>query len=299
MSVVPFTEQDLHDLYTWVDQIPLSRPKKSISRDFADGCCVAEIMKFFFPKLVDVHNYVPSMSRGKKLDNWNTLNARVFRKLYFEVPAEEVEDIIAAVPGAIERFLRALRIKLTEINERRDSVGASVGRARSAESEEAPEREEEERGGAYFDSKHAYPAATSLTVACARSAGARLSKEPPGSRAPAQPAARLSAPSASAARGASATGDDGKTEKAARRELRGGRASTPASSSPRQTGSKSGSAELVPVEEFTELLAEKDRTIAELRETVAILSEKTAKLEELVCAKDEKLSQYRIKFGRL
>lgn len=36
----------LQDLYTWVDQIPLSRPKRSISRDFSDGglvqrCCCA------------------------------------------------------------------------------------------------------------------------------------------------------------------------------------------------------------------------------------------------------------------
>jgi len=27
----------LEDLYAWVDQIPLSRPKKNIHRDFSDG----------------------------------------------------------------------------------------------------------------------------------------------------------------------------------------------------------------------------------------------------------------------
>jgi len=27
----------LQELYTWVDQIPLSRPKKNLNRDFADG----------------------------------------------------------------------------------------------------------------------------------------------------------------------------------------------------------------------------------------------------------------------
>ncbi len=30
-------EEDLEDLYNWVDDIPLSRPKKNIARDFADG----------------------------------------------------------------------------------------------------------------------------------------------------------------------------------------------------------------------------------------------------------------------
>ena len=31
------TEADLQDLYTWIDEIPLSRPKKNITRDFSDG----------------------------------------------------------------------------------------------------------------------------------------------------------------------------------------------------------------------------------------------------------------------
>ena len=30
-------ETQLEDLYSWVDTIPLSRPKKNIARDFSDG----------------------------------------------------------------------------------------------------------------------------------------------------------------------------------------------------------------------------------------------------------------------
>ena len=30
-------EELLEDLYHWVDEIPLSRPKKDIRRDFSDG----------------------------------------------------------------------------------------------------------------------------------------------------------------------------------------------------------------------------------------------------------------------
>lgn len=30
-------ETDLQELYSWIDEIPLSRPKKNISRDFCDG----------------------------------------------------------------------------------------------------------------------------------------------------------------------------------------------------------------------------------------------------------------------
>ena len=30
-------EEELQRIYTWVDDIPLSRPKKNITRDFSDG----------------------------------------------------------------------------------------------------------------------------------------------------------------------------------------------------------------------------------------------------------------------
>ena len=31
------SDQELKPLYQWVDAIPLSRPKRNIARDFADG----------------------------------------------------------------------------------------------------------------------------------------------------------------------------------------------------------------------------------------------------------------------
>lgn len=30
-------EDALDQLYAWIDEVPLSRPKKNIARDFADG----------------------------------------------------------------------------------------------------------------------------------------------------------------------------------------------------------------------------------------------------------------------
>lgn len=30
-------EEELADLYAWIDQVPLSRPKRNMARDFADG----------------------------------------------------------------------------------------------------------------------------------------------------------------------------------------------------------------------------------------------------------------------
>lgn len=37
MALPDCTEEELQALYEWVDSVPLSRPKKSITRDFADG----------------------------------------------------------------------------------------------------------------------------------------------------------------------------------------------------------------------------------------------------------------------
>ena len=106
MTTVPLSEDDLRSLYLWVDDIPLTRPKRNIARDFADGCCVAEIVKHFFPAHVDLHNFTPGSSMRQKTDNWETLNHKVFRKLHFEVSNEEIKEIVAAAPGAIERFLK-------------------------------------------------------------------------------------------------------------------------------------------------------------------------------------------------
>lgn len=38
-------ESELQELYTWVDAIPLSRPKRNIARDFSDGVLLAEVRR--------------------------------------------------------------------------------------------------------------------------------------------------------------------------------------------------------------------------------------------------------------
>ena len=57
MMLPDVTEDELIELYSWLDTIPFSRAKKSIARDFADGVCVAEIIHHYFPRLVQLHNY--------------------------------------------------------------------------------------------------------------------------------------------------------------------------------------------------------------------------------------------------
>ncbi|XP_044070639.1 sperm flagellar protein 1 [Siniperca chuatsi] len=105
-------EEELQDFYAWIDKIPLSRPKRHITRDFSDGVMAAEVVKYFFPKLVDLHNYIPANCTQHKLSNWNLLNRKVFSKLNFHVPEETVKRIVLSTAGVIEPVLSALREKI-------------------------------------------------------------------------------------------------------------------------------------------------------------------------------------------
>ena len=64
----------LSQLYRWIDTIPLDRPKKNIARDFSDGVLMSQVVHYFFPKMVELHNYSASNSIDQKNYNWKTLN---------------------------------------------------------------------------------------------------------------------------------------------------------------------------------------------------------------------------------
>ena len=103
---VVLDDEELQRIYTWVDEIPLSRPKRNITRDFSDGgeppsqryalgertklinkalmltlppssVLLAEVTRHYFPKLVEMHNYSSANSARQKMYNWATLNQKV------------------------------------------------------------------------------------------------------------------------------------------------------------------------------------------------------------------------------
>ena len=37
---------ELQELYTWIDEVPLSRPKRNITRDFGDGGKTVQLERF-------------------------------------------------------------------------------------------------------------------------------------------------------------------------------------------------------------------------------------------------------------
>ena len=62
MDLPDITDEELNDIFNWVDTINLSRPKKNIARDFSDGVLAAEVIHQFFPEMVEVHNYCAANS---------------------------------------------------------------------------------------------------------------------------------------------------------------------------------------------------------------------------------------------
>lgn len=95
-------------VFEWIDSIPLSREKKNINRDFCDGLLLAEIIKYYHPKLVEVHNYPSASSTKQKLSNWNTLNLKVLKKIKLAITQDEILDIISCKPKVIEKVLLRL-----------------------------------------------------------------------------------------------------------------------------------------------------------------------------------------------
>ena len=101
-------ENDVMYIYEWVDSIQLSRPKKNIARDFCDCVLVAEIIKHYLPRLVDLHNYPSASSTMQKTTNWNTLNTKVLNKIGVKMTKQEINDIITCKPLAIEHLLQRI-----------------------------------------------------------------------------------------------------------------------------------------------------------------------------------------------
>lgn len=73
---------------------------------------VAEAVRHFLPRAVELHNYSAASATPQKLYNWAALNARVFRRLGFQVSREDQAACAAAAPGAIERLLLQLRARV-------------------------------------------------------------------------------------------------------------------------------------------------------------------------------------------
>ncbi|XP_011691584.1 PREDICTED: sperm flagellar protein 1-like isoform X2 [Wasmannia auropunctata] len=84
---------------------------------------MAELLKRYYPKHVDVHNYVAGNSVAKKIDNWSTLNRKVLSKINIRLGKEAINQLASSQPGVIEKILADLRVKiLRDSNADRDTL---------------------------------------------------------------------------------------------------------------------------------------------------------------------------------
>ena len=109
------SDSELQAIFEWIDRIPLTRPKKNINRDFADGVMMAEVISHFYPKQVELHNYAASSNLQQKQLNWQTLNRRVFKRLGFVLCDRDIDEVAKAQAGAIERILAFIRPRLPSV----------------------------------------------------------------------------------------------------------------------------------------------------------------------------------------
>ncbi|XP_075248911.1 sperm flagellar protein 1-like isoform X4 [Convolutriloba macropyga] len=118
-------------LLEWIDEMPLTRVKRNLNRDFSDAVLVAEVIhhqlcdsKVF--QLVEKHNYQSANSSENKKANWELLRHKVLRKLCLSVTDRDIQDFISAKDMAMERFLLKLRPCLDDyIKKRRMQQGSS------------------------------------------------------------------------------------------------------------------------------------------------------------------------------
>ncbi|GLV34263.1 TATA box-binding protein-associated factor RNA polymerase I subunit B [Carabus blaptoides fortunei] len=82
--------------------------------NFEDAVQLVKILKVYYPKLVDLHNYVPRNGTLKKLENWNTLNRKVLCKLGLQLSQKEIENIAKCVPGSVEMLLFKIKAKISK-----------------------------------------------------------------------------------------------------------------------------------------------------------------------------------------
>ncbi|SCQ16282.1 conserved Plasmodium protein, unknown function [Plasmodium ovale] len=114
-------EEELQELYVWLNSFTLSRKIKNIHRDFSDGVLMAELVNTCLPRFVELHNYSKANSVNQKKYNWNTLNEKVFKRLGFKIDKKHVEEIVNCKYMGVEKVLHTFKSQLQKFqNETKD-----------------------------------------------------------------------------------------------------------------------------------------------------------------------------------
>jgi hypothetical protein len=110
-------EEEVENTISWLNIIPLSRRTGNLARDFSDGVMLAEILKYYYPRHVDLHNYPPVFKRASKFENWFTLNKKVLRKLDIGISVITIEKIVSGEIDAVLNLLTEIRLEIEKAKE--------------------------------------------------------------------------------------------------------------------------------------------------------------------------------------
>ncbi|KYN11767.1 Sperm flagellar protein 1 [Trachymyrmex cornetzi] len=103
---------DNKELIEWIDGIPFSRPARNLTRNFSDAVLTAEVLKLYYPRHVELHNYVPANSINIKKENWKMLNRKVLAKLDMKLSSDTIHQLANGSQDAVEKLLTKLRVKV-------------------------------------------------------------------------------------------------------------------------------------------------------------------------------------------
>ena len=261
---VMLDDEELQRVYQWVDEIPLSRPKRSIARDFADGVLVAEIVCHYFPKMIELHNYSNANGYAQKIYNWYVRHREGVREPRAQVLTGPTHRIAPCVPQehAQPEGLQEARLPAAEGGYGRAVQLPDAGRGETTE--DAADEDGQVR-----------PRTHGLWLRRRRTTHTTTPSPLP----PRYGAKR-------AAAGDEQSDQGSQHSKATPRSV----------AAPTRRSSAGGPSPAAATDgAVRELLAEKDLNINELRETVDILEIKIQKLEQLVRLKDSKIATLQAK----
>jgi len=114
-NVKELEEEELTSLLLWVDDFPLSKEKRNLTRDFSDGVTVSEILKYFIPKVVEVSQFTPSYNTSSKEANWHHLNRKVLGHIGLELHHDVIHALVQCRPWVVENLLLILRDRLSSL----------------------------------------------------------------------------------------------------------------------------------------------------------------------------------------
>ncbi|CAF0724393.1 unnamed protein product [Brachionus calyciflorus] len=103
----------LASLFEWLDRLPLSKVRTNVEKDFADGLLTAEVVKLYFPEMVDIREFREVHDVKERQAQWNFLNSKVLKIIGLNIPKHVITQLSIAKTGVAPILLYNLRACIT------------------------------------------------------------------------------------------------------------------------------------------------------------------------------------------